>query len=77
MLIILYFYNRAYAESILIYMGQEPEIAKMAQTFITVYTPNVFLVFTVIAVRKFLQGLGTYYIFYLLSINKNTKINVI
>ncbi|KAI9257072.1 mate-domain-containing protein [Helicostylum pulchrum] len=47
-----------YAENILLYMGQTPELASMAQTYITIVTPNIFLSFTIVAIRKFLQGLG-------------------
>jgi MATE family multidrug resistance protein len=39
-------------------MGQTPELASMAQTYITIFTPNIFLSFAVVAIRKFLQGLG-------------------
>ncbi|GAA5809471.1 hypothetical protein MFLAVUS_002879 [Mucor flavus] len=47
-----------YAENILLYMGQTPELASMAQTYITIITPTIFLSFTIASIRKFLQGLA-------------------
>jgi Na+-driven multidrug efflux pump len=42
-------------------MGQTPELARMAQEFILIVIPNIFLSFTTVALRKFLQGLGNDY----------------
>ena len=63
-LIIIYIFGAAiallwtWAEDILLYMGQQPELARKAQEYITVFTPNLFIIFTTTALRKFLQGLG-------------------
>jgi hypothetical protein len=40
-------------------MGQEPDLARMTQEYIRLYTPMVFMSFFVVGMRKFLQGLGT------------------
>lgn len=41
-------------------MGQSPELASKAQTYITIIMPNIFIAFTIAGIRKFLQGLGTF-----------------
>ncbi|KAI9028933.1 mate-domain-containing protein [Phycomyces nitens] len=46
------------AEHILIYMGQDPELAHLAQSYILVCLPNIFPIFVSTCLRKFLQGLG-------------------
>jgi Na+-driven multidrug efflux pump len=50
---------RSNAESILVSMGQGPELAANAQIYINIIMPNIFLSFTITAIRKFLQGLGS------------------
>ncbi|KAL0089069.1 mate-domain-containing protein [Phycomyces blakesleeanus] len=46
------------AEHILVYMGQDPELARLAQSYIIVCLPNIFPIFVSTCLRKFLQGLG-------------------
>ncbi|KAG2209364.1 hypothetical protein INT46_002607 [Mucor plumbeus] len=47
-----------YSEQILLSIGQSPELARMAHEYILYFIPNIFLIFTIVALRKFLQGLG-------------------
>ncbi|KAI9478289.1 MAG: mate-domain-containing protein [Benjaminiella poitrasii] len=47
-----------YSDRILLSMGQSPELAKMAHEYILLVLPNIFLGFTIVSLRKFLQGLG-------------------
>ncbi|KAL7317042.1 hypothetical protein PS15m_003446 [Mucor circinelloides] len=47
-----------YSERILLFMGQSPELAKKTHEYILFFIPNIFSVFTIVALRKFLQGLG-------------------
>lgn len=50
--------NRCYSERILLSMGQSPELARKTHEYILLFIPNIFSVFTIVALRKFLQGLG-------------------
>ncbi|KAG1472860.1 hypothetical protein G6F56_001292 [Rhizopus delemar] len=64
----------ANAESILLSMGQEPELARMAQTYIIIAIPNIYITYANTAIRKFLQSIGEmritmYLIFLLFPIN--------
>ncbi|KAF1803493.1 mate-domain-containing protein [Mucor lusitanicus] len=47
-----------YSERILLAMGQSPELARKTHEYILLFIPNIFSVFTIVALRKFLQGLG-------------------
>ncbi|KAI7881036.1 MATE efflux family protein [Lichtheimia hyalospora FSU 10163] len=47
-----------FAESILVSIGQEPDLAHLAQKYIYFCIPFVYMVFVSTAVRKFLQSLG-------------------
>ncbi|CEP17486.1 hypothetical protein [Parasitella parasitica] len=47
-----------FSERILLSMGQSPELASKAHEYILCYIPNIFSVFTIVALRKFLQSLG-------------------
>ncbi|CAO3643081.1 unnamed protein product [Mucor fragilis] len=47
-----------YSERILLSMGQSPELARKTHEYILLFIPNIFSVFTIVALRKFLQGLG-------------------
>lgn len=39
-------------------MGQEPELARMAQTYIIIAIPNIYITYANTAIRKFLQSIG-------------------
>lgn len=62
---------RCYSERILLSMGQSPELARKTHEYILIFIPNIFSVFTIVALRKFLQGLGNvqFYLDKLLSNN--------
>lgn len=51
-------FNRINAEPILVLMGQDPSLASMAQVYIIISIPYMFLCFTNTALRKFLQSIG-------------------
>ncbi|KAI8098278.1 mate-domain-containing protein [Gilbertella persicaria] len=64
----------AFSDKILLAMGQSPELAEMAHKYIVIVIPNIFLSFTTVAIRKFLQGLGEmkvtmYLVFVLFPVN--------
>ncbi|KAI8381138.1 mate-domain-containing protein [Radiomyces spectabilis] len=46
------------AESLLVYMGQDPALAHLAQSYLYVCIPFIFLVFVSTAIRKVIQCLG-------------------
>lgn len=50
--------DRMFAEPILVSIGQEPDLAHLAQKYIYFCIPFVYMVFVSTAVRKFLQSLG-------------------
>ncbi|KAI7906061.1 mate-domain-containing protein [Cokeromyces recurvatus] len=47
-----------FSDTILLSMGQSPELSKMAHEYILYVIPDIFLSFTITSLRKFLQGLG-------------------
>lgn len=49
---------RGFADRILIYFGQSPELAQKAQQYIIRVIPHIFIFFTVICYRKFLSSIG-------------------
>ncbi|KAI8646129.1 mate-domain-containing protein [Parasitella parasitica] len=63
-LVILYIFGAfvaltwCFSERILLSMGQSSELASKTHEYILCYIPNIFSVFTIVALRKFLQGLG-------------------
>ncbi|OBZ89065.1 hypothetical protein A0J61_02884 [Choanephora cucurbitarum] len=63
-----------FSDKILLSMGQSPELVDMAHQYIVITIPNAFLTFTMVAIRKFLQGLGEmkitmYLVFVLFPVN--------
>ncbi|PHZ07404.1 MATE efflux family protein [Rhizopus microsporus ATCC 52813] len=64
----------ANSEFILVLMGQDPMLANMAQTYIIILIPYLFICYANTALRKFLQSIGEmkvtlYLVFFLLPAN--------